>query len=104
VTVTNAGTAASPLLINITGQVSSPQILDLGSTDRLAYNGDIDTGQTLQIDTRTGSVQLDGSDRSPFLSPADLITVPASSSRQIRFVSALAGTGQMSVTCYPAYL
>jgi hypothetical protein len=81
----NPGTAEAPIQFAIAGPVNNPVIECTSTGDVLAYGGSVASGQTLQIDTETGAVLLDGSDRRPALTRADFFSIPAQGSLDIAF-------------------
>jgi hypothetical protein len=102
--VTNAGNADAFPLVSIAGPMISPSITDPATGRSVAYNGSINTGQTLIIDMSpfTRRVTVDGIDRSASLSSAQWITVPSGATRSLVFGGS--GIGQATVTMRSAYL
>lgn len=57
-TITNAGNTETPLIIEITGPATNPEVT-IGDTT-IEYNGTIPAGKTLVIDTEKLTAELDG--------------------------------------------
>ncbi|HEY3482430.1 MAG TPA: hypothetical protein VGL02_26345 [Streptomyces sp.] len=77
-TLTNPGTAPTWPVYTVTGPWLNPSFTDPTTGDVVAYNGLVDLGQTLVIDSSpfTRSVQLNGVDRIGLLSAVQWIEVP----------------------------
>lgn len=83
----NEGTGDSPVRFVILGPVTTPSIVNTSTGETLTYGGTITTGQTLEIDTGTGEVTLDGADRRSFLTAVDFFTLPPGESTDVAFRS-----------------
>jgi hypothetical protein len=88
ITLYNAGTAPAPVQLTVTG--SLPSGFEVSTTDgqRLRYEFPVASGETLTLDTGEGTLTTDGgADRRPYLTWADWVQVPASSSTTLQFSS-----------------
>jgi hypothetical protein len=104
----NAGTAATPILFEITapatGSLINPTITDTGRGYVITYGGTLVPGDVLTIDTGTGLIQLNGSSASGQLARADLFEIPARTTIVIQFsASGPADTAQLTATWADAY-
>lgn len=89
--LTNEGTADAPIVFDVTGWL--PLGFELSSSvGRLTYPQAVPEGQTVTIDTATGSVVVEGTaDRRSVLTNADWLQVPAGGSLTVQFTSLWAG-------------
>lgn len=87
VTVDNPGTAPAPLLLAVTGAHDFGfEVAAAGR--RLRYEAPVPAGQTVTIDTATGTVLVeDSADRRYNLTQADWITVPRGQSLTLSYVT-----------------
>lgn len=84
----NAGSMPAPLEFVITdyaGDITDPTITDLSTGRVISYRGIVPAGASLVIDTETGSVLLNGSNRGPLLSRDEWFSIPAYSQIEIEF-------------------
>ena len=86
-TLPNAGTADTPVRFDVTGPL--PAGFELSSAaGRLVYPLAVPAGQTVTIDTATGSVVVEGTaDRRMYLTYTDWMQVPAGGSLMVQFTS-----------------
>lgn len=91
VALTNDGTAPAPFVMEVRGPLPLGFEVSAGGR-RLRYETEVPAGETLTIDTATGSVLAQGTaDRRTNLTVADWMQVPARSSLTLQFTS-LGGT------------
>jgi hypothetical protein len=77
ITLTNGGTADTPIVFTVTGPLLSGFEISAAG-QRITYPVAVPTGQTITIDTGNGSVLVEGtSDRRADLTSADWLQVPA---------------------------
>ncbi len=102
VTVTNSGTADTWPVFEVAGELTTGfYIQSLNDGSVLRYDRVVPAGSTVTIDSRTGSVLVDGvSDASTYLTRDQFFPIPAGSSVQIQFnaISTSSGNPMMTVT------
>jgi hypothetical protein len=102
VTVTNAGTADTWPVFEVSGQLDDGFFIQcLGDGSVLRYDRVVPAGTTVTIDSRTGAVLIDGvSDASTYLTRDQFFSIPANGSCDIQFnaISSSSGTPTMTVT------
>lgn len=107
VTLFNPGTADTFLTFTIIGPVLGGfSLTDVDSGRRIVYAGDVPDGATvLIVDTATGRVTLNGSDRTGELTSKQWWVVPAGGSSTVQFATlgASGQTGSMTASLAPAY-
>jgi hypothetical protein len=87
ITLANPGTADAPILLGITGGLTAGFEVS-ASGQRLRYPTPVPAGQTIDIDTDTGTVLIEGTaDRRGELTVADWLLIPAQSSLTVQFTS-----------------
>lgn len=101
VTVANTGTADTWPVFEVSGQLDGGfTILCLETGSLLRYDRVVPAGSTVTIDSRTGSVLVDGvSDASTYLTRDQFFAVPAGGSCVVQFsaISTSSGTPMMTV-------
>lgn len=88
VTLSNPGTAAVPVLLQITGPIPSQgfDVIQVGSGKRLTFEDPVGSGSVLVMDGATGAAVIDGNaDRAGQLTWRDWPVVPPRSSIQLLF-------------------
>lgn len=60
VDVVNTGTIETPVLFRVYGYADTPQILNVATGKRIAFNGEVANGDYLEVDTFERSVRLNG--------------------------------------------
>ena len=102
VTVSNSGTADTWPVFEVSGQLDDGFFIQcLGDGSVLRYDRVVPAGSTVTIDSRTGSVLVDGvSDASTYLTRDQFFSIPAGGSCDIQFnsISTSSGTPTMTVT------
>lgn len=100
--LTNSGTADTWPTFTVTGQLDTGfflQCLETGQVIR--YDRIVPTGTTVSIDSRTGSVLVDGtSDASTYLTRDEFFSVPAGSTCTVQFNSISTSSGSPTLTAY----
>ena len=98
-----AGTADSDILFTITGPLSNPSVST--STSWITYLGALGTGDVLTIDTGSGQVLFNGSNRRSLLTRADFFRVPKKQSLYVRFSADVpSSTASCTATWRNSYL
>lgn len=105
VTLSNVGTAPSPVLIRIDGPVVDPQVLHVGSGHVMAFGVALGNGHYVTINGMTHEILIDGTDpvrgrvtRREWSQAEPGMNVWGFSAGEY------SGTARMSVSFYPAYL
>lgn len=107
-TLSNPGTTDAYLTFTITGPVLGGfSLTDVGSGRQIAYGGDVASGATVVVvDSATGRVTLNGSDRTGELTARQWWSVPAGGSSTVQFATfgASGQTGSLTASLAPTYL
>lgn len=102
VSVLNSGTADTWPVFEVTGELADGFYIQcLGDGSTLRYDRVVPAGTSVTIDSRTGSVLVDGvSDASTYLTRDQFFSIPAGGSCDIQFnaISTSSGTPTMTVT------
>lgn len=105
--VTNTGTANTyPLFLISGGSMSEGfEVARVGGAERLRLERPIPEGSTVSLNSRTGRVQLDGSDITAFLTRDDWFAVAAGSSITLQFsaIGDVEGEPRLTVQAQPAF-
>ncbi len=104
VTLTNTGNRETGAQLVITGPVTDPAVVHDGTGNRLQFDIDLATGETLVIDLRNRTVLLNGTTnrRGKMLGTSRWFKL-SPGSNSIRFLGTSAGTPTLGVTFRPAY-
>lgn len=105
VSLYNAGTADSDVAYTLTGtQLTNPSLTRLDTGDTLTYNGTLITGQTLVINTGTGTCTLNGVNRRPLLTTQNWFSAAAGSTTTVAFRTQTTGdSGNVTATWTDTY-
>ena len=83
----NSGTADTPIVFTVAGPVTDPAIIRTDTGDTIQWIGSVPAGASLQIDTGTGAVLLNGGNQRPLLTAADFFSIPGESAIDVSFQS-----------------
>lgn len=104
--IVNDGNASTPLVATFTGPLESPRLTAPEFGWSLGFDLNLSAGETLTVNTYTGTVLLDGADRLYTISgdsaPLEECLIPPGSGSVN--VTALSGTGAVRLTYRDAYL
>lgn len=104
VSITNAGTADTPPRFTVTGMIPEGfQIIRQDASAVLEYTGVVNQGQTLVLDTDTGSVTLDGEDRGAQLTGRGWSKLLGHSTATWLFLAPNAASASLTVEVPPAW-
>ena len=101
--VTNFGNFDAPWVAEITGPLTDPRIEHVGLGRTLEFDGEVQSGQTLRVDSATKTVTLDGASRYSWLQPGSQWFDLEPGSNQLRF-AAQSGTGTGTLTFRSAWI
>lgn len=105
--ITNVGTAETYMVIDIEGPVQEPSIIMRhfdGTTQTLAFDIDLLTGQTLTINTATRTVLLNGTSSQLGITSGEFPTLPTGGPHRILFRAGEYDAGaEMTVTYRPVW-
>lgn len=85
VTLSNPGTADTPIRFVVSGLAPGPSIVDVTRDNTITFPDNVALGSQLVIDTGTRYVALDGANRRPQLTAAGFFSIPAESSIEVAF-------------------
>lgn len=106
VLLTNDGTAETWPVFEVTGLLDAGFVIQrLDSGMALRYDRVVPAGTTVTIDSRTGSVLIDGvSDGSTYLTRDEFFSVPPGGSCEVQFSAVSTGNGMLSVSFQSGWL
>jgi tail protein len=108
VTLTNDGSAEAPVDITFTSGANvliNPTATRIDTAQKITFRETMDANSTVHINTGSGEVTLNGSNRGGSLSRDSMFKVPAHSSIQVAFsADAASATAQMSCTNANVYI
>nr|DAP05065.1 MAG TPA: tail protein [Caudoviricetes sp.] len=105
VSLSNEGTASSPVMIRIDGPVVNPQVLHVGSGHAIAFNMTLGSGHYATVNGVTHEILIDGTDpaRGRVVRREWSEAEPGENAWGFT-ASEYSATAHMSVSFYPAYL
>lgn len=105
VTLSNAGTAPSPVMIRIDGPVVNPQVLHVGSGHVMAFNMGLGVGHYATINGMTHEILIDGTDPARHrVIRREWSQAEVGSNIWSFSASEYSAEARMTVSFYPAYL
>jgi hypothetical protein len=93
--LTNAWSAEAPIQFSISGPVTNPRLTNAVTQQVIQWDGTVQSGQTLTIDTGTHATKLGGQNRKSQLSRSEFFTIGPYQTVNVLF-QADSGTGSLA--------